>query len=188
VSLLGSVKLRVRLFVLSKQIRYPNYKQMSLGSGKRDMKMSYSIYRRDFIRRGAVTVGALSAFSPARSQYPVRPDARGELRVGRDSATQNAVAETLRCSFCSKSQDDVSKLIAGPDVYICDECVDVCQEIISDDVIDKPDQTSPPDTKYVCSLCSGLSPAEQITIIRHRGVAVCKSCIDAILATLSEGR
>jgi len=78
--------------------------------------------------------------------------------------------------------------VAHSDVYICDECVDVCQEIINDDVIDKPDQTSPPDTKYVCSLCSGLSPAEQITIIRHRGVAVCKSCIDAILATLSEGR
>jgi len=41
--------------------------------------------------------------------------------------------ETLRCSFCSKSQSDVRKLIAGPSVYICDECVDICNEIISDD-------------------------------------------------------
>src|ERR1044071_2368157 len=50
-------------------------------------------------------------------------------------------AEVLRCSFCSKSQSEVRKLIAGPAVYICDECVDVCQEIIADTVIDKPDDT-----------------------------------------------
>lgn len=42
--------------------------------------------------------------------------------------------EVLRCSFCNKSQNDVKKLIAGPAVFICDECVDVCNEIISDDL------------------------------------------------------
>ena len=42
--------------------------------------------------------------------------------------------DVLRCSFCNKSQNDVKKLIAGPAVFICDECVDVCNEIISDDV------------------------------------------------------
>jgi ATP-dependent Clp protease ATP-binding subunit ClpX len=42
--------------------------------------------------------------------------------------------DVLRCSFCNKSQNDVKKLIAGPTVFICDECVDVCNEIISDDV------------------------------------------------------
>ena len=42
--------------------------------------------------------------------------------------------DALRCSFCNKSQDDVKKLIAGPTVFICDECVDVCNEIISDDL------------------------------------------------------
>jgi ATP-dependent Clp protease ATP-binding subunit ClpX len=46
--------------------------------------------------------------------------------------------DILRCSFCSKSQNDVKKLIAGPTVYICDECVDVCNEIISDDVVSSP--------------------------------------------------
>ncbi|MDR0842417.1 MAG: ATP-dependent Clp protease ATP-binding subunit ClpX [Acidobacteriota bacterium] len=46
--------------------------------------------------------------------------------------------EILRCSFCSKSQNDVKKLIAGPNVYICDECVDVCNEIIADDVLVAP--------------------------------------------------
>ncbi len=46
--------------------------------------------------------------------------------------------DILRCSFCSKSQNDVKKLIAGPTVYICDECVDVCNEIIADDVATSP--------------------------------------------------
>jgi ATP-dependent Clp protease ATP-binding subunit ClpX len=46
--------------------------------------------------------------------------------------------DILRCSFCSKSQNDVKKLIAGPTVYICDECVDVCNEIIADDVAASP--------------------------------------------------
>src|ERR1700680_2196392 len=36
----------------------------------------------------------------------------------------------LVCSFCGKSQDEVRKLIAGPSVYICDECIDLCNDII----------------------------------------------------------
>ena len=48
------------------------------------------------------------------------------------------IEETLRCSFCSKSQSDVKKLIAGPSVYICDECIDICNEIISEDVVPAP--------------------------------------------------
>lgn len=39
----------------------------------------------------------------------------------------------LRCSFCGKSQDQVKRLIAGPNVYICDECVELCQEIIKEE-------------------------------------------------------
>lgn len=39
----------------------------------------------------------------------------------------------LRCSFCNKSQEQVRKLIAGPNVYICDECIDICSEIIQDE-------------------------------------------------------
>jgi ATP-dependent Clp protease ATP-binding subunit ClpX len=41
--------------------------------------------------------------------------------------------EVLRCSFCGKSQNEVKKLIAGPSVYICNECIDICNEIINDD-------------------------------------------------------
>jgi len=42
-------------------------------------------------------------------------------------------SSTLRCSFCGKSQREVRKLIAGPTVYICDECIELCNEIIADE-------------------------------------------------------
>ncbi len=48
-------------------------------------------------------------------------------------AKKNNDGDVLRCSFCNKDQNDVRKLIAGPTVFICDECVDVCNDIIADD-------------------------------------------------------
>ena len=53
--------------------------------------------------------------------------------------------EVLRCSFCNKDQNDVRKLIAGPTVFICDECVEVCNDIIADDnKFDRGTRTSLP--------------------------------------------
>jgi len=46
----------------------------------------------------------------------------------------NKDTSKLTCSFCGKNQDDVRKLIAGPSVYICDECVDLCNDIIDEEV------------------------------------------------------
>ena len=43
------------------------------------------------------------------------------------------VEKVLRCSFCGKYQDQVRKIIAGANVYICDECVDLCVDILEDD-------------------------------------------------------
>ena len=42
--------------------------------------------------------------------------------------------KTLYCSFCGKSQHEVKKLIAGPSVFICDECIDLCNEVIRDEL------------------------------------------------------
>lgn len=41
---------------------------------------------------------------------------------------------TVKCSFCGKSQDEVHRVIAGPGVYICSECIELCREILEDDV------------------------------------------------------
>jgi ATP-dependent Clp protease ATP-binding subunit ClpX len=48
----------------------------------------------------------------------------------------------LKCSFCGKSQDQVRKLIAGPGVYICDECIDLCNEILDEELVEG--HSSPP--------------------------------------------
>ncbi len=43
----------------------------------------------------------------------------------------------LKCSFCGKSQEQVKRLIAGPGVYICDECIELCSEIIEEEIVEK---------------------------------------------------
>jgi ATP-dependent Clp protease ATP-binding subunit ClpX len=48
-------------------------------------------------------------------------------------ARKKGDGDILRCSFCNKNQRDVKKLIAGPTVYICDECVDICLDIIAEE-------------------------------------------------------
>ncbi len=55
-------------------------------------------------------------------------------------AQGNGGENTLYCSFCGKSQHDVRKLIAGPTVFICDECIELCNEIISEELSGKPDE------------------------------------------------
>ncbi len=55
--------------------------------------------------------------------------------------TKTASADRVRdlnCSFCSKSKDQIAKLIAGPTVYICNECIDICNDVLSHDSQVKP--------------------------------------------------
>jgi ATP-dependent Clp protease ATP-binding subunit ClpX len=53
--------------------------------------------------------------------------------------------KTLYCSFCGKSQHEVKKLIAGPSVFICDECIDLCNDIIRDEVTPELDKEAKSD-------------------------------------------
>jgi ATP-dependent Clp protease ATP-binding subunit ClpX len=53
----------------------------------------------------------------------------------------------LKCSFCGKSQEQVRKLIAGPGVYICDECVELCNEILDEELLDPNGPASHPPAK-----------------------------------------
>ena len=50
----------------------------------------------------------------------------------------------LKCSFCGKSQEQVRKLIAGPGVYVCDECVDLCNEILDEELFDSGSSVASP--------------------------------------------
>ena len=69
----------------------------------------------------------------------VYPDTRVRVSLTtvadrRRHVSQTATSEALCCSFCTKSQFDVLKLIAGPGVLICNECVDLCNQIITDEM------------------------------------------------------
>ena len=76
----------------------------------------------------------------------------------------------LQCSFCGKSQKEVKKLIAGPTVYICDECIGLCNDIIAEEVereesltttapLPKPAECGPGAFRPPCSPLSGPSAA-----------------------------
>ena len=55
-----------------------------------------------------------------------------------DTNTTNSPDKVLYCSFCGKSQHEVKKLIAGPSVFICDECIDLCTDIIQEEIAKLP--------------------------------------------------
>ena len=55
-----------------------------------------------------------------------------------DTTTTNSTDKVLYCSFCGKSQHEVKKLIAGPSVFICDECIDLCTDIIQEEIAKLP--------------------------------------------------
>lgn len=61
------------------------------------------------------------------------------------SSRRDKNQENLTCSFCGKSQEEVRKLIAGPAVYICDECIELCNDIVAEEL--KMEQTLGPDVK-----------------------------------------
>jgi hypothetical protein len=91
---------------------------------------------------------------------------------------------TLNCSFCGKSQDEVRKLIAGKDVYICDECIDLCNDIIAEECEREEGGTSasaddplgPVSTCIVCRLPKG---ATDLLLVPDAGFVCCR-CADMV--------
>ena len=69
----------------------------------------------------------------------------------------------LYCSFCGKSQHEVRKLIAGPSVFICDECIELCNDIIRDEAqADAPSaaKSGLPTPYEICLLYTSPSPRD----------------------------
>jgi len=64
--------------------------------------------------------------------------------------------EHLKCSFCGKSQRQVRKLIAGPGVYICDECIDLCNDIVEDELVDEHATPFAEDLPTPAEICAAL--------------------------------
>jgi hypothetical protein len=124
--------------------------------------------------------------------------------------TKRADGDVLRCSFCHKAQHEVRKLIAGPTVFICDECVDVCNDIIKDDERMKAEAAAteqlgaamadpnasggrrlvtcaPNSTAIGCSMCRMPTPVDDLLPIEQRGV-ICPGCLGAIEAAAAASR
>lgn len=66
----------------------------------------------------------------------------------------------LKCSFCGKTQDQVRKLIAGPGVYVCDECVELCNEILEEELFDSPNQSQQQTKEQLPLLAELPKPSE----------------------------
>jgi hypothetical protein len=119
------------------------------------------------------------------------------LFTNRSSAPRPATSDTLRCSFCNKSKDEVKKLIAGPAVFICDECVEACVQILkqeaSSSAAESPQQPQPDLANSVigrerlaCRLCGEAKPVAAMLHIPERG-PVCGACADAVETVLASG-
>lgn len=85
----------------------------------------------------------------------------------------------LRCSFCNKSQRDVLKLIAGPAVYICNECADICSDLVADDEKAYLGNASERGDTAACELCRREKPSAHLLHVPNRG-PVCFTCVAAI--------
>ena len=73
----------------------------------------------------------------------------------------------LKCSFCGKSQEQVRKLIAGPGVYICDECIDLCNEILDEELVEGASggRTAPEPDRHKPSAKKSAKPAPTLADI-----------------------
>src|SRR5258708_12732128 len=61
--------------------------------------------------------------------------------MSEDSRGKHDDGKLLYCSFCGKSQHEVRKLIAGPSVFVCDECVELCNDIIREELEERAERT-----------------------------------------------
>jgi ClpX C4-type zinc finger len=99
-----------------------------------------------------------------------------------------------RCSFCGKDQHNVRKLIAGPNVYICDECIELCNDIIADEFEERAEEqrkeeadwsasraTPGPSLPALCRFCGLPTPIRDVIVVPDRGY-LCLVCLDVIRA------
>ncbi|GFZ94805.1 ATP-dependent protease ATP-binding subunit ClpX [Okeania sp. KiyG1] len=95
----------------------------------------------------------------------------------------------LKCSFCGKSQEQVRKLIAGPGVYICDECVELCNEILDEELFDsKATRPQPPMARSGTSTQKQSSGAKRVSIAQLPKPREIKNYLDAHVIGQEEGK
>jgi ClpX C4-type zinc finger len=97
--------------------------------------------------RGLVAHVSLATPACALVRYNGCPEGAGKYRKGEEWKMARRSFRThggLACSFCGKHQEQVQRLIAGPGIYICDECIRLCDEILADEAPPSPSPASSP--------------------------------------------
>lgn len=102
----------------------------------------------------------------------------------------------MKCSFCGKSDEQVRKLVAGPHVFICDECITACVDILASDArfsvtptdVERVETLAAklPDGTRPCGLCGADTPATKLLPVDGRE-PICGTCADAIEDALARG-
>ena len=113
----------------------------------------------------------------------------------REKANRVADQQEPSCSFCKRSQNDVRKLIAGPTVFICDQCVQVCVDILASDArldnelaqgVAGVAKATPVWTASArCTLCRMPVVLEEALGVQDRAL-LCQACVSAIQAAAAE--
>ena len=95
-------------------------------------------------------------------------------------------AKHAACSFCGKSQNEVRKLVAGPSVHICDECIELCKNILADE-LDAGEGRKNPSPKAtihdnrLCGICMEERESDELIFLPHAAY-MCAGCLEDIQA------
>jgi hypothetical protein len=112
------------------------------------------------------------------------------LAPERDAKTMTRRSTKVRCSFCNVSQLDTKKLIAGPGVYVCEQCIAIGEDVVRSgnpgkgprQVVLRSAITEPHD----CGFC-GKAPAQVAGMVKGGRGRICNECLDLCRAVLDEG-
>jgi ClpX C4-type zinc finger protein len=91
--------------------------------------------------------------------------------------------KTVACSFCGKSQNEVRKIIAGPAVHICNECVDLCDEILTKENVNEADGAMKSDStnERLCGICMQPRESDELIFLPHAAY-MCAGCLEELQA------
>jgi len=98
-------------------------------------------------------------------------------------------SKLLTCSFCGKNQKEVRKLIAGPSVHICDECVKLCGGIIAEELLEDSKSANPKSKKpagdskeeRLCGICMEPRETDELIFLPHAAY-MCAGCLEELQA------
>jgi ClpX C4-type zinc finger protein len=89
--------------------------------------------------------------------------------------------KTVFCSFCGKNQQEVAKIIAGPSVHICDECVGLCDRILTKENVNEAEETAAATTERLCGICMEERESDELIFLPHAAY-MCAGCLEDLQA------